>query len=484
MDSVQIEAQKFRAALTATPGLWSSLSIRGIAVQRKGEWHNLMTIIRLDHEEQGCGAPPETLVRTESLWAFQQTLPFAALDEILYRLQRGMLLLGSEAVLVTAARGNGTLHGAYPLAFSRSCTELRESLLGGAPVTGHSLTMNGDQATMLSDHLPGGLWQLDDELRAALEPWDGLAALTRYGLGMKRSIVAHEAVGVDIVAPLAARLRTTSSELRRGMLRVSLEASSAQLRAFCTVGYIGTDEERLGSRGTIDFRTAEWISHDGSVLAEEAIEIADHERATLFLRIGPWVIDRATLVNTRLRERRALQRAYELRDPELKILSERLLLPRGSDQNNFERAVARTMLLAGLVVDSYAGDSKFKESADLLAHAPEQRVLLVVECTTGPLQSKDGKLSRLVARSRAIAASLEGGDDTRVIPIIVTSLPAADVAQSDRVAAGADGIVVLDNQGLSELLALARSGAGAAAALTLMQRRQTDAEVASRRFRR
>lgn len=484
MDSVQLEVQKFRTALATTPDLWRSLSIHGIAVRREEEWHNVMLIVRLHHEDAAGDTSVETLARTDSLWAYQQTVPFEALDLLFTQLQIGILSLGSETVRVTAMRGIGQPRGPYSLAYTRLCGPLQESLLAEASVTGHSLRLNGDQATVVSEHLPGGLWQLDDELRAAQEPWDGLAALSRYGLGMQRPLDPHTGVGVEIVAPITVRLRTTTCELRRGILRVSLEGSSPQLRALCTVGYIGTDGERLGSRGTLDFRSVHWLPHAGTVSADESIKIGDHERATLFLRIGPWVVDRATVVNARIRERRVFLRSYELNDPELNILSERLLLSQGSDQDNFERAVARTMLFAGLVIDSFVADKRFKDAPDLLAHAPEQRVLLVVECTTGPLQSKDGKLSRLVARSRAIVAALDQADDTKVIPVIITSLAAADVAQSDRAAAEADGIVVLDNQGLSELLALARTGAGATATLTPIQRRQPGAGLVSRFFGR
>jgi hypothetical protein len=182
-------------------------------------------------------------------------------------------------------------------------------------------------------------------------------------------------------------------------------------------------------------------------------------------------VDRTVALDERLRVQRVLVGAYEVVDPELALLGTWLLVPEKTGQVDFERAVARVLLFCGFVVDSFAGDKRLSDAVDIVAHAPEERVLLTVECTTGPLQAREGKLSRLVARAHAIAERLDpvsvADGRSAVIPVIASSLKT--VSASDRLAAEADGIVVLTNQALSELLAIARSGAGTSAALRVLR---------------
>jgi hypothetical protein len=185
-------------------------------------------------------------------------------------------------------------------------------------------------------------------------------------------------------------------------------------------------------------------------------------------------------VDERRRVRHVLRTAYLTLDEEMRSLAIALLQPRRNDQVEFERAVARALLFAGFAVDSYAGDSRLSDAVDVLAHAPEHRLLLVVECTTGPLQSRDGKLSRLAMRAKAVSTALQtpGGDEseTRVVAVMATSLARSELGQWDQTGAEADDIVVLDNGALAQLLAIARGGQGPAAVLALLQERTTAVE--------
>lgn len=161
----------------------------------------------------------------------------------------------------------------------------------------------------------------------------------------------------------------------------------------------------------------------------------------------------------------------------MRMLAATLLQPRRSEQLEFERAVGRVLLFAGFTVDGYAGESRLSDAADLLAHAPDHGALLVVERTTGPLQSRDGKLSRSVARRRALVAAFqpEGASkqETEVIAVIATPLGRSELGHWDLSGAEADNIAVLDGGALSQHLALARGGQGPAAVLSVLAERES-----------
>jgi hypothetical protein len=186
------------------------------------------------------------------------------------------------------------------------------------------------------------------------------------------------------------------------------------------------------------------------------------------------------VVDEKLRVRQVLRTAYLSLDDDMRMLAATLLQPRRSEQLEFERAVGRVLLFAGFTVNGYARESWLSDAADLLSHAPDHRALLVVECTTGPLQSRDGKLSRLVARRRALAAAFqpEGASkqETEVIAVITTPLGRSELGHWDLSGAEADNIAVLDGGALSQLLALARGGQGPAAVPSVLAERESGIE--------
>jgi len=313
-------------------------------------------------------------------------------------------------------------------------------------------------------------------LRAAHEPWDGFDALMEHGLETRRRL-DHYAAQLCVIAPLPVRLLPDHIRFSDGALAFRVEAMNPALVPHCSVGYVTTIRGAMGERGTLaPTHEGAWANAGENVVWVGVRNGAPAEQVALFARIGPYVVDRTTVVDEGLRVQRPLVSAYESVDPELELLSAWLLSPRKSQQVDFERAVARVLLYCGFFVDSFAGDSRMSDAVDVIAHEPTLKVLLAVECTTGPLQSRDGKLSRLVARAQAIADGLapEGGptSDTRVIPVIATSLET--VSASDQASADADGIVVLTNQALSSLLGVARSGSGPAAAMALIRERTQD----------
>ena len=463
---------EFETALATTAGAWPSMDVRVLAVRNGDAWHNLLTLVRLQDQAVRPPERMEFLSETPSLVAARVTMPIDALAGLIEGVRGGEREVAGIAIrYVSVTRGSKP--APYEYAYARSGTTLEEQVEPGAPLLGHQLVLSGDGTSQVIQNLPGGVERLDRELRASDAPWDGLDMLVRLAFGVSRRLDQYPA-RLNVYAPLLAQFRIDRLRLSRGSFEFALECRNPALRRFCSVGYVSTLQGTLGARGkTAPSRPGDWAdAAEGSIwTGTQDVGLAD--AAVIFARVGPYIVDRATVVDERLRVQRILVSAYEAVDPELTRLGASLLAPERSGQVEFERAVARVLLYCGFAVDSFAGDKRSGDAVDVVAHAPTEKVLLAVECTTGPLQSRDGKLSRLVARVQAIASRLDGergpGTETVVIPVVATSLAAASA--SDEAAAQADGIVVLTNQALSELLAIARSGAGVGAALRVLRGR-------------
>lgn len=473
MSTVSEEIANFQSALLATPAAWQSIEIRTIAVLRHGEWHNLISLARLDPRNPEVGVAAEVLAETSSLIAVRSIVPFEDLSALIDDVVAGEIVVAGYSIRFMV-ESHGTPPAPYSHGASAICSVLGDQPLGAPLMWGHELMISGDSAAVVMEDIRGGYGQLSQELRAAAEPWDGFEALMEYGLGTLRRLDNNSAQ-FFVRAPLSIRLRPDVQHLRDGQIDFTVEVSNTALSAHCSVGYVATLQGVLGMRGTIKpSRKSDWIVHEGISTWTGAQEVPAADQVALFVRVGPYVVDRAAVVDERLRVQRPLVNAYRELDGEFKLLEQRLLAPERSGQIDFERAVARVFLFCGFVVDSFAGDNRLSDTVDAIAHAVDQKTVVVIECTTGPLQSRDGKLSRLVARSRSIEAAFcpEGRSpgEVSVLSVIATRLHHSDVSSSDRNSANADGIIVLDNEGLSELLAIARSGAGPSAALRLLRK--------------
>lgn len=473
MSTVSDEIANFDLALSATPDVWQSIEVRIVAVLRHGEWHNLISLARLDSRNPPVLDATEILAKTPSLLAVRSTIPFADLSSLIDGVIAGEFIIAGYSIRFMV-ESHSTLPAPYNHAAASICSVLNDQPLGAPLMWGHELMISGDSTAAVMADIRGGYDQLSQELRSAAEPWDGLEALLEYGLGAPRRLDNNSAQ-FFVRAPLSIRLRPDVQHLRNGQIDFTVETSNTALSAHCSVGYVATLQGILGARGTIKpSRKSDWAAREGISAWTGAKEVFAADQVALFVRVGPYLVDRAIVVDERLRVQRPLVNAYRELDDEFEILTQRLLAPKRSEQGDFERAVARVFLFCGFAVDSFAGDNRLSDAVDAIAHAVDQKTVLVIECTTGPLQSRDGKLSRLVMRSRLIEAAFspEGRSpaEVSVRSVIATPLHRSDVSSSDRNSANADGIIVLDNEGLSELLAIARSGAGPSAALRLLRK--------------
>src|ERR1035437_5223070 len=410
---------RFEAALAVTPAAWLSLDIRAVAIRRGNSWHNVLTLVRLDPRPVESLPSPEILAQTASMTAVRTTMRREALSKLIEEVQLGQATLGLTT-LEFISESRGASPAPYGYAYAKIATTLEDQPTGGPTLVGHELVVSGDNASTVLGSSEGGLEQLSEELRASSEPWDGFAALMEHAIGTRRRFDNYSEQ-LCVSAPLPVRFRTEELRLRNTTLAFTVEAKNSSLAAYCSVGFVATLKNELGERGVLVPHPTRGCgaTQDASIWTEVRENLVG-QRVTLFARIGTFVVDRTTVVDEILRVQRPLVRAYETIDPEFELLSGWLLAPRRSDQVEFERAVARVFLFCGFLVDSFAGDSRLSDAVDLIPHAPSQKVLLVIEYTTGPLQSRDGKLSRLVQRavtvSDALAVDGEPASETAVVP--------------------------------------------------------------------
>ena len=143
--------------------------------------------------------------------------------------------------------------------------------------------------------------------------------------------------------------------------------------------------------------------------------------------------------------------AYSHFDNDLSVL-EKCLKGRGTDRaGDFELGVALLLHFCGLGTASYGQIGALQEEIDLVAFSPSSNEVIAAECTTADLDVKE-KLSKLSRRAKDLRARLA---TFSLIPIMFTALEESRVAVSDLQKAATEGIGVIAQQGINELLHMA-----------------------------
>ncbi len=118
--------------------------------------------------------------------------------------------------------------------------------------------------------------------------------------------------------------------------------------------------------------------------------------------------------------------------------------------SNFEAAVGLVLDLCGLKVASY-GNLPLNEQIDILTFMPDSPTILLVECTAGtPTMEKLAKLHR---RARGVESL---GLSRDIIPALATMRGVADIPRMTFEEAERQGVILLSQEDLQELLRMAR----------------------------
>lgn len=284
------------------------------------------------------------------------------------------------------------------------------------------LQVQGDKLPPLS---PLAATTLDDHLRQASAPFDGLADLSRW-LNLNGALdgTRSSAITVNVLPPiellfaesrfengeLVLRLRCTATteldEIRLGALTVPSTVAEGRLQIADSVSW-QDDSAGLG------YRTGEVGINAGSAVS--VLILLSYKGFTV---VRQWFHDPS-------RSKSARHLSMIQFDPELKGL--RAALFTGTDSREFEKAVGCVAYLVGL-----AGALPLQSrTPDLVATTPRGRQL-VIECTlaTSDFSAKIGKLvDRCTALRKSLAAN--GLATADVIAVLVCRQPSDQIASDD-----------------------------------------------------
>jgi len=445
---------QFLKAITSAVDLWSAIDGRTIAIRTPEGWHSFGTRIYLDPR------PPEEVTRfprlpsNDTLRALQWVQPIAELQPVIEHIVTGTLDLGGTSVLFRELRRKPEDEArpySYHYRFSDMTGPYAKEYVHG---TAHSLIGYGSATHDVIAQSPSDRDDLDGFLRTVDAPYDGISDLEVFFLGMPAPTKSNTVVGLELFAPYYVRLDRERSRLESGKLSVCVRAEYESHIRRTSVGVFGIGTGNLPVQCTLEPPTVQ-KAEDNAWEYTVTADLRDVSWIKLFLKIDRWAVDRMLVQDFSVAANNPRMTAYETIDSGAATFGDWLFPDTPTSKTaEFEQAVARLFTFLGFQVDSFASHKRLSEGVDALAHDPFSRTLLALECTTMTLDT-GGKLGKLVARTRALAAAMP---NTEVLPVIVTALPPDHLAEAEVQKAGQDGVAIVDRDGLAELASAASAG--------------------------
>lgn len=306
------------------------------------------------------------------------------------------------------------------------------------------LRIAGDRVTF--PHT-GGRASIDNALRAAEIPFDGLADLASWlALPDPSSDSQSPAITIRINPPVdlvldECRLSDGYLKLRvHAHSKFSLDKTGLALRAVPTNGLVG----RLQVGDQIKWSR----SKNGIKIGIAEIEMKDADQVLAMLSIRNDTVRRHWFVSPTQARNSRLSIVQQF-DNELRMVRKVLFEP--LDQNKFELGVATLLFLQGFspVVQVET------DSPDILLTTPTGRIA-IVECTMR-IADFSTKIGKLVDRREALFKSLvANGYSSSVLSVLVCALPRDQVATSDEELLR-NRVVLLCKEDLTSALTRSRS---------------------------
>lgn len=290
--------------------------------------------------------------------------------------------------------------------------------------------------------------EFQSDLRAGTTPYDSLNELS-FELGLlplrwdtcSVAVTAHTVVGLDL-----------SRRVHNGVANLALLAARGIDIAHARLGY--RIQDRTGkalTRGSVGADSLQWKDKDEYLrVGELSVPIPEGSIVQCFASYRGrwthqgWIGDPDSSANLR-------RLAHEVFDASLEGIRRSLFDIKQLKQNarTLEAGIANLLFLHGFAVNPLSGQF-MTEAADLLAFTPQGNIA-VVECTIGAIDN-DGKLSKLLARTVALAEKLKatGNAHLKCLPVVVTTLPREAI--TDLELASEKGIVVMAVEDLQRWL--------------------------------
>lgn len=385
----------------------------------------------------GNQVPPRVDLRTPSICGCSVRLSELGIDV------RGLL----DALL-----GDGLDTPVGKLAFGRfaETTETPSTYLEQFPANFYTPEVHPVRLTLSagSHRFANRQSEFQSDLRAGSIPYDSLSELS-FELGLQPlrwdtcslAITAHTVVGVDL-----------TRHVRHGLAHLALRAARSIDIAHARLGYRVQDRTgRAVARSSVGGDAMQWRDEDEFLqVGELSVPVPEGSVVQCFASYRGrwthqgWIGDPDNAANVR-------RLAHEVFDANLDGIRRSLFDVKQLKQNarTLEAGVANLLFLHGFAVNPLS--SQFMtEAADLLAATPQGHIA-VVECTIGAIDN-DGKLSKLLARTAALADKLRatGNAHLKCLPVVVTTLPRDAI--TDLEPALQKGIVVATIEDLQRLL--------------------------------
>jgi hypothetical protein len=304
--------------------------------------------------------------------------------------------------------------------------------------------------TMMADPVaPLPQPDIDWEIKAASIPYDGLQEIANE---LSLGAMSGPTATVEIVAFNVAAIDGQNSKVSgtSADLRIMVAKGLAPKRA--KIGYRIYVPGTPTRRGVVSGEAIQW-SDDGSIRrGQTTVQVPNAAVVNCVASYDGiaqshlWVGDPEKAQNSR-------RAVYETFDRKLESLKAAIANAsvRGQDARQLEPAVAWLVWMLGFSVAHLGGTPKIRDAADLLAATPAGH-FAVIECTTGLLKAEN-KLALLHARAEAVRKNLAASNNTyqRVLPVIVTSMTAAEV-KADIEAAERLGILVIARENLDRAI--------------------------------
>jgi hypothetical protein len=441
------ELQQFLDAVARDRDLWEVADVRVIAAGDGAMWYNGRTRIAL----RTTTPTPRALVRYQHrqapLLGVQYLYPVAELPRVLKAIESGVLETADGVIRYNEGVGREASASRLHLSTGRRSPD--RTVVGGQLWSGQAVS--GSSATTFSPtgRVEGGSTALDRAALSMKRPFQGVREFARHitgegwdtGNSSVEVVAWYEAAFEDIVVPIE------EDTVAFTVVVGSARAAAAVKVIVDLTGGTGGALRRVPPPPPRSWKRG----RDGRWRFTFRVPVGRAQSAKMILSCGEDAIDWAEAHRYEPTSPDPILRAYLEVDPTLEKLRGCLLgkPPSGNTrQRSFEEGVQRLLSLVGWCTDWRVDDS-LTEGPDIVAYSPVAGALLVVECSLGP-PDRPGKTAKLLERAHAIQRQIPVS--TEVLPIFATAMLRDDVLSTVREGLTHDGIHLMAQKELQQLL--------------------------------
>jgi len=305
-------------------------------------------------------------------------------------------------------------------------------------------------------------------------PFDGIADLVRTFTGYQRMQTASPYSSYELVAPVWVRFGPNCA-IKSARIYVEVLMRSGHNPGNVSLGVIQKDSNRILARGRHRLNVKTGRETEQITLAQEIPFLRAADRVTLFLSYQGDRVDQLELHRNRVSGANPRMSVLASVDPNLKSFGEGLRGELIKPGRGFERSFLALLSFLGFSCIHVGTD---QNSPDILAWALSPAVVFVVECTTDQpdLRNKATKFASRLRHVRSVSRTSEP------VGVMAATLSKEEVNPADLERLKSDSILLVDSNGLGQLLQLAERGGSVGEALELLEEFASSQSLPYRKF--